>query len=366
MSGKGGRLLSRRSPAKSSPRCRCRAFCVLEQRESGLAVVVQHQATKSAQVASLTKLTCALTAVRAGVLLPGLLDEDLQVSVEAASVIGTSAKLRAGDVLPVREALFGLLLPSGNDAAMALAQHIGARLRDARIGAERFNDELFNDGAQGAGSLPEGRAGTDERLGSRDSATREMDKNRFVEAMNAVAASLGCHGTAFHNPHGLDTRPRLAHRSTALDVAKTLLAASQHPLLEVITACKLRRCTVRRRPEAAAAPHRPPSLPAAPSPRRTTADAPALRSMPSGTPSQATDSLDSGSSMSVASLGEEASVASSPSVAVAAHNPSPSSLFPGRCAGLRRFRPPCGGTVLSCSAVPRTRPRRRHFPAGSA
>ena len=82
MSGKGGRLLSRRSPAKSSPRCRCRAFCVLEQRESGLAVVVQHQATKSAQVASLTKLTCALTAVRAGVLLPGLLDEDLQVSVE--------------------------------------------------------------------------------------------------------------------------------------------------------------------------------------------------------------------------------------------------------------------------------------------
>lgn len=82
MSGKGGRLLSRRSPANSAPRCRCRAFCVLEQRESGLAVVVQHQATKSAQVASLTKLTCALTAVRAGVLLPGLLDEDLQVSAE--------------------------------------------------------------------------------------------------------------------------------------------------------------------------------------------------------------------------------------------------------------------------------------------
>ena len=40
----------------------------------------------------------------------------------AASVIGTSANLLKGDVVSVYHLLFGLMLPSGNDAAMALAQ----------------------------------------------------------------------------------------------------------------------------------------------------------------------------------------------------------------------------------------------------
>jgi len=49
----------------------------------------------------------------------------LQVSKTAVTVGGTSAKLRSGDVLSVWDLLHGLMLPSGNDAAMTLAEHFG-------------------------------------------------------------------------------------------------------------------------------------------------------------------------------------------------------------------------------------------------
>ena len=49
----------------------------------------------------------------------------LQVSKNAASIGGTSAKLKPGDILSVWDLLHGLMLPSGNDAAMTLAEHFG-------------------------------------------------------------------------------------------------------------------------------------------------------------------------------------------------------------------------------------------------
>jgi D-alanyl-D-alanine carboxypeptidase len=49
----------------------------------------------------------------------------LQVSRNAASIGGTSARLKTGDVLSVYDLLHGLMLPSGNDAAMCLAEHFG-------------------------------------------------------------------------------------------------------------------------------------------------------------------------------------------------------------------------------------------------
>lgn len=43
----------------------------------------------------------------------------------AANIRGTSATLREGDVLTAEQLLYGLMLPSGNDAAFALAKHFG-------------------------------------------------------------------------------------------------------------------------------------------------------------------------------------------------------------------------------------------------
>lgn len=52
----------------------------------------------------------------------------LQVSKNAATVGGTSAKLKTGDVLSIWDLLHGLMLPSGNDAGICLAEHFGQYL----------------------------------------------------------------------------------------------------------------------------------------------------------------------------------------------------------------------------------------------
>jgi serine-type D-Ala-D-Ala carboxypeptidase (penicillin-binding protein 5/6) len=51
-----------------------------------------------------------------------------RVSKSAATVGGTCAVLREGQRLSVYDLLFGLMLPSGNDAAMVLAEHFGRYL----------------------------------------------------------------------------------------------------------------------------------------------------------------------------------------------------------------------------------------------
>jgi serine-type D-Ala-D-Ala carboxypeptidase (penicillin-binding protein 5/6) len=68
----------------------------------------------------------------------------LQVSKTAATVGGTSAKLRSGDVLAVWDLLHGLMLPSGNDAAMTLAEHFGQYLFET---ATRFKNNKQGGGA---------------------------------------------------------------------------------------------------------------------------------------------------------------------------------------------------------------------------
>ena len=113
--------------------------------------------------ASTTKMMTALLTLE-----DGNLDADGPVSALAAGQEGTSMGLKAGERFTTRELLYGLLLPSGNDAAMALAQ------REA----------------------PSVQA--------------------FVDRMNAKAKELGMTDTHFVNPHGLDDP---AHLSSAYDLA---------------------------------------------------------------------------------------------------------------------------------------------------
>lgn len=86
--------------------------------------------------------------------------------------------LQAGEVVTVEDLLWGLLLNSGNDAAVALAEHV-------------------------AGSVPE-----------------------FVAIMNARAAELGLHSTHFTNPHGMDA-PN--HYSSAYDLWRLAEATLAYP-----------------------------------------------------------------------------------------------------------------------------------------
>jgi D-alanyl-D-alanine carboxypeptidase (penicillin-binding protein 5/6) len=83
-------------------------------------------------MASITKIMTAWIVLRAAVDNAKVLDETVVVSEQAARMVGSSARIRAGERVSVRDMLYGLLLPSGNDAAAALAEHFGARYRTAK------------------------------------------------------------------------------------------------------------------------------------------------------------------------------------------------------------------------------------------
>ncbi len=148
-------------------------------------VYFERNATSSTQIASITKVmtaVVALDAVRDGVVSS---DTSVTVSAAAAAVGESSAGLQAGDVMSLETALKALLVPSGNDAAVAIAETVGAALS-----------------------------------GSSDADAAEA---AFVDKMNATASDLGCVDTVYENPHGLDfDEYEGSLHSTAADVAKVV------------------------------------------------------------------------------------------------------------------------------------------------
>ena len=128
-------------------------------------VFYQKNATTARAMASTTKIATAITVLDNC----KNLDEQVKIDKRAVGVEGTSIYLRQGEVLSVRELLYGLMLRSGNDAATALALHC-------------------------AGSI-----------------------EAFSELMNKMAKSAGASNTNFANPHGLDNKD---HYTTAKDLAK--------------------------------------------------------------------------------------------------------------------------------------------------
>jgi len=54
----------------------------------------------------------------------------IKISADASNVIGTSAELLENDTLTLKQLLYGLMLPSGNDAAHMLAEYFGGILKN--------------------------------------------------------------------------------------------------------------------------------------------------------------------------------------------------------------------------------------------
>src|SRR5690606_18509502 len=120
---------------------------------------------------------------------PAVLREEVSVSRFAASTGGSSAGLRTGEKVEVGELLYALLLPSGNDAANALAEHFGPRFDPP--------------------AAPEEPRWSEHRAGSGPGWVR------FVAEMNRRAAALELDRTHYRNPHGLDAQ---GHVSCAADL----------------------------------------------------------------------------------------------------------------------------------------------------
>lgn len=134
-------------------------------------------------IASTTKLMTALVALESG----HDLEETVTILHEWAGVEGSSIYLRPGEEISLETLLYGLLLRSGNDAALAIAGHCGGTVED------------------------------------------------FVSQMNRKARELGMEDTSFSNPNGLDAEK---HRSSAYDMALLARACLQNEALAKIAATK--------------------------------------------------------------------------------------------------------------------------------
>ncbi len=128
----------------------------------------------------------------------------ITVSPKVVHISGTSADLIEGEEYTVEQLLYGLMLPSGNDAANELAYWGGQLL-----------------------------------VNSDDH--KSMQK-AFVGEMNRLARALDLKNTRFANPHGL---PHQEARSTAADIARLCCHCMKNDLFRRITNCKLFRITVR-------------------------------------------------------------------------------------------------------------------------
>ena len=187
-------------------------------------VYFQRNADERTHIASITKIMTALVALEYGE--PGSL---ITVSENAASVGESTSGLQAGDVLSLEDAVKGLMVPSGNDAAVALAENVGRTILAKAMTA--------SSASEGDGNTAEGldrTAEDDSPEATRpDSITDEDAYEAFVDTMNTKAAELGCENTLFANPHGLDDEGYEGDMySSAHDVALISAAAMDIPFFK--------------------------------------------------------------------------------------------------------------------------------------
>ena len=137
-------------------------------------VLYERRADEQSLIASTTKIMTALIVCEQC----NVLDR-MQIPKEAVGIEGSSMYLREGEILTIQELLYGLMLQSGNDAAVALAIYCGGTVEG------------------------------------------------FAELMNDKARYLGLENTHFENPNGLDSP---GHYSSARDLAILSAYAMNNPI----------------------------------------------------------------------------------------------------------------------------------------
>jgi len=152
------------------------------------------------KIASTTKIMCAWVVLQLAAADPAVLDEMVTFSKLADQTGGSTSGVREGERVCVRELLYGLLLPSGNDAGNALAEHFDGRFSPPDDPEPRDNPDL---------------------------ATRA----NFIAEMNRVARRLGMMSTKYRLPYG-DGGTASQFTSTPRDLLKLAWTAMQDPLFQ--------------------------------------------------------------------------------------------------------------------------------------
>ena len=138
---------------------------------------------KKMLIASTTKIMTCLIALE-----NYNLDEEIEVGDEVLQSYGTNIYIEPGEVIRVKDLLYGLMLRSGNDASLSLAAHM--------------------DGGE----------------------------DQFISLMNQKAKDIGMIDTTFQNPHGLDDNTE--NYSTSYDLALLSRYAYQNPIYREIISTK--------------------------------------------------------------------------------------------------------------------------------
>lgn len=176
-------MISKALAVEDPPQISASAAAVMEI-ETGR-VLYGKDADKRCPMASTTKIMTAITAIECGDL-----SDIVEVSDNASGVEGSSIWLEVGERLTLEDLLYGLMLRSGNDAAVAIAEHIGGSVE------------------------------------------------KFVDIMNSKAREIGARNTHFVNPHGL---PDEDHYTTAYDLALITAYAMKNPVFKQIVSTKYRK-----------------------------------------------------------------------------------------------------------------------------
>jgi D-alanyl-D-alanine carboxypeptidase (penicillin-binding protein 5/6) len=141
--------------------------------------------------------------------------------------------------------LHGLMLPSGNDAAIALAEYFGRELDDLRRRKKGKSMQLFEKKL----SKDKGVSGSTLSAQSDDGNMSEKYVKYFVGEMNKVAKSLKLVKTTYTNPHGLSDK---GNKSTAEDQAKLAAIIMRDPLIKGVVGKQAHECHPKYRPQSSA------------------------------------------------------------------------------------------------------------------
>ncbi|WP_449536803.1 D-alanyl-D-alanine carboxypeptidase family protein [Ferdinandcohnia sp. Marseille-Q9671] len=172
-------------PQKTSALSVSARSAILIEQESGR-ILYEKDAHKRMRIASITKIMTAIIAIESG-----KLNDMVKVSNKAVGTEGSSLYLQPNEEIKLEHLVYGLMLRSGNDSAVAIAEHVGGSL----------------DG--------------------------------FVFLMNQKAEEIGMQNTEFANPHGLDDHEN--HFSSAYDMAILTRYAMKNEKFREISSTKVYR-----------------------------------------------------------------------------------------------------------------------------
>ena len=158
---------------------------ILMEQQSGR-ILYEKEAHEVRRIASITKIMTAILAIESG-----KLNDSVKVTENAVRAEGSSIYLKPGETIKLEDLVYGMMLRSGNDAAAAIAEHVGGSLEG------------------------------------------------FVYLMNQKASEIGMDQTHFANPHGLDDHED--HYSTAYDMALLTRYAMSNDTYKLISGTKVHR-----------------------------------------------------------------------------------------------------------------------------